>query len=222
MQKNNAATHIKKIKYIMIVLSIMIFLMPAIALAESAPYTVKGGDTLYGIARHNGITVNDLLKANPGMNLKTPLKTGTKINVPTAGAKAPATSVNASTFEKQVVDLVNKERTSRGLVPLTQNDAIGKAARAKSTDMRDKGYFSHTSPTYGSPFEMLTKFGVKYRAAGENIAKGQKTPSEVVAGWMNSPGHRANILNPSFSQIGVGYASDKNGVPYWTQLFTTP
>ena len=89
-------------------------------------------------------------------------------------------------------------------------------ARIKSQDMVDQNYFSHTSPTYGTPFQMLTSFGMSYHAAGENIAYGQRTPREVVAAWMNSPGHRANILNASYTQIGVGYVASGN---YWTQLF---
>ena len=90
------------------------------------------------------------------------------------------------------------------------------SARAKSKDMSSKGYFSHTSPTYGSPFDQMKQFGVSYRSAGENIAMGQRTPEEVVRGWMNSPGHKANILSSDFTHIGIGY--DKNG-NYWTQQF---
>ena len=82
--------------------------------------------------------------------------------------------------------------------------------------MRNLGYFSHTSPTYGSPFEMMRSFGISYRSAGENIAKGQKSPAAVVNAWMNSSGHRANILNKSFTHIGVGYIADGS---YWTQMF---
>ena len=89
-------------------------------------------------------------------------------------------------------------------------------ARYKSQDMRDNGYFSHNSPTYGTPFQMLSAFGLSYRTAGENIAKGYASPQAVVNGWMNSSGHRANILNASYTQIGVGYVSRGN---YWTQLF---
>ena len=97
------------------------------------------------------------------------------------------------------------------------NRELSRVARYKSQDMKDKGYFSHTSPTYGSPFDMMKKFGITYRSAGENIAKGQRTPQAVVNAWMNSSGHRANILNSSFTQIGVGYVADGN---YWTQMFT--
>ena len=82
--------------------------------------------------------------------------------------------------------------------------------------MKDNNYFSHTSPTYGSPFEMMKKFGISYKTAGENIAQGQITPQAVVNGWMNSSGHRANILNASYNRIGVGYVAEGN---YWTQMF---
>ena len=82
--------------------------------------------------------------------------------------------------------------------------------------MLDKGYFSHTSPTYGSPFDMMKSFGITYRSAGENIAYGYSTPQAVVNAWMNSSGHRANILNSSYKQIGVGYVAKGN---YCTQMF---
>ena len=82
--------------------------------------------------------------------------------------------------------------------------------------MHDRGYFDHTSPTYGTPFQMMRAFGLTYRSAGENIAMGYRTPQAVVTGWMNSPGHRANILNSSYKRIGVGYVASGN---YWTQMF---
>ena len=85
--------------------------------------------------------------------------------------------------------------------------------------MINKGYFDHTSPTYGSPFDMMQQFGISYRSAGENIAMGQRTPQEVMNSWMNSSGHRANILNSSFTTLGVGIAKDANGTIYWTQMF---
>ena len=116
----------------------------------------------------------------------------------------------------EVVKLVNEQRAMNGLSPLTENYELSDLARLKCSDMAQLGYFSHTSPTYGSPFDMMNQFGFNYRAAGENIAKGQRTPEEVVEGWMNSPGHRANILNKSFTHIGVGYVASGN---YWTQMF---
>ena len=119
-------------------------------------------------------------------------------------------------YEKEVVRLVNEIRVSYGLSELTLNEDLSAIARLKSEDMRDNHYFSHNSPTFGSPFEMMKHFGINYRTAGENIAMGQKTPQEVVNGWMNSDGHRANILNGSFTEIGVGYAENGH---YWTQMF---
>ena len=96
------------------------------------------------------------------------------------------------------------------------DESLRNVARIKSTDMRTNGYFSHTSPTYGSPFDMMKQFGISYTAAGENIAQGYATPEAVVKGWMNSSGHRANILSSNFTHIGIGY--DNNG-HYWTQMF---
>ena len=84
--------------------------------------------------------------------------------------------------------------------------------------MKDNNYFSHTSPTYGTPFQMMKSFGITYKTAGENIARGYNTPESVVNGWMNSSGHRANILNSTYTRIGVGYVKDGN---YWTQMFVS-
>ncbi len=131
-------------------------------------------------------------------------------------------NVAAKGYEAQVADLVNRERAEYGLPALKYNSSLSKVAEAKAADMRDKGYFSHTSPTYGSPFDMMKSFGISYRAAGENIAKGYKTPSAVMNGWMGSEGHKANILNSSFTEIGIGYVTDNNGTAYWVQMFILP
>ncbi|MBP1948152.1 CAP domain-containing protein [Virgibacillus litoralis] len=119
-------------------------------------------------------------------------------------------------FEQQVVELTNKERTAQGLEALKVDTELSKVAREKSSDMSTNNYFSHNSPTYGSPFDMMKQFGISYQTAGENIAKGQRTPQEVVNGWMNSEGHRKNIMNSDFTHIGVGYVEQGN---YWTQQF---
>lgn len=119
-----------------------------------------------------------------------------------------------SDFAAQVVKLVNAERAKAGLSALASDALLDKVALAKAKDMSNNNYFDHQSPTYGSPFDMMKQFGVTYSYAGENIAKGQKTPQEVVTAWMNSEGHRANILSKNFTQIGVGYY---NG--YWAQEF---
>ncbi|WP_025692042.1 CAP domain-containing protein [Paenibacillus zanthoxyli] len=129
--------------------------------------------------------------------------------------KAPeAAQSDKSSFVQQVVDLVNQERAKAGLAPLKALDSLNKVAAAKATDMRSNNYFDHTSPTYGSPFDMMSSFGVTYNYAGENIAKGQRTPEEVMNAWMNSPGHKANILNKNFNYIGVGFDNY-----YWAQEF---
>lgn len=125
-------------------------------------------------------------------------------------------SSSVSEYEQKVVDLVNDIRVKNGLSALKLNNKLSEVARMKSQDMKDKRYFSHNSPTYGSPFDMMKQFGISYRTAGENIAMGQQTPEIVVNAWMNSEGHRANILNASFKEIGVGYVSDGN---CWTQMF---
>ena len=131
-------------------------------------------------------------------------------------------SANINGFSKEqveVLNLVNKERKANGLKPLTLNKELSNVANIKSRDMIEKGYFDHTSPTYGSPFDMMKKFNISYNTAGENIAMGQKTPSEVMNSWMNSSGHRANILNSTYTELGVGIQKDSNGTIYWTQMF---
>lgn len=112
---------------------------------------------------------------------------------------------DAAAFASQVVDLVNQERAKEGLKPLAVDQQLAKMAMDKAIDMRTNGYFDHNSPTYGSPFDMMTQYGIDYRYAGENIARGQRTPQEVMNAWMNSPGHRQNIMSPNFTLIGVAY-----------------
>jgi len=129
-------------------------------------------------------------------------------------SEAEKTSLSA--YEEKVVELTNKEREKQGLQDLKIDEELSKVAKDKSTDMNSKGYFSHTSPTYGSPFDMMKQYGIDYQTAGENIAKGQSSPEEVVDAWMHSEGHRANILNENFTHIGVGYEEAGN---HWTQMF---
>ncbi|MDQ0231890.1 CAP domain-containing protein [Metabacillus malikii] len=117
---------------------------------------------------------------------------------------------------QQVIDLTNAERRRNGLPDLKADVQLSGVAQKKSEDMRQNHYFSHTSPTYGSPFDMMRDFGVTYKTAGENIAQGQQTASKVVQSWMNSEGHRKNIMSKDFTHIGVGY--DASG-HHWTQMF---
>jgi len=128
---------------------------------------------------------------------------------------APASS-QVSAFEQQVLELTNQERAKYGVPALKLDVELSKVAREKSRDMQAKGYFDHNSPTYGSPFDMMKKFGIAYRSAGENIAMGQQSPQEVVNAWMNSEGHRKNILNANYTHIGIGHVAQGN---YWTQMF---
>ncbi|TDF94868.1 hypothetical protein E1757_22250 [Paenibacillus piri] len=127
----------------------------------------------------------------------------------------PQQSINPSQFGQQVLDLVNQERTKAGLQSVSMNSSLSNMAMAKAQDMYNNNYFDHQSPTYGSPFDMMKAYGITYNSAGENIAKGQTSPTEVMSQWMNSPGHRANILNSSFTQIGVAYYNSE-----WVQEFT--
>lgn len=120
--------------------------------------------------------------------------------------------------EALMLQLVNKERLQAGLQPLSVDSRLVELARKKSKDMVDVGYFAHYSPTYGSPFDMMRAAGVNYRTAGENIA-GAPTVETAHRALMNSPGHRANILNPAFTHIGIGIV---DGGPYgkmFTQMF---
>ncbi|RHW40040.1 hypothetical protein D1B33_04105 [Lysinibacillus yapensis] len=125
----------------------------------------------------------------------------------------------SSSFEMEVVEYTNSQRKKYGLSPLKVHEEVMNSAQIKSDDMSKNNYFEHKSPTYGSPFDLMNSLGISYQAAGENIAMGQTTPKEVVQAWMDSEGHRANILNPAYTHIGVGYAAEGN---YWTQHFIRP
>ncbi|MGO4527723.1 CAP domain-containing protein [Paenibacillus sp. 2TAF8] len=140
--------------------------------------------------------------------------TTTPAKDPSSTGNNDGTQSTQSDFATQVVKLVNAERAKAGLGALSSDALLDKVAMAKVKDMSNNNYFDHQSPTYGSPFDMMKQFGVTYSYAGENIAKGQKTPQEVVTAWMNSAGHRANILSKNFTHIGVGFY---NG--YWAQEF---
>jgi uncharacterized YkwD family protein len=137
----------------------------------------------------------------------------------TAGSTGSGTSTGtvapASAFATQVVTLVNQERAKAGLSPLKATNAtLTRMALDKAKDMYSKGYFDHNSPTYGSPFDMMKQYGINFGYAGENIAKGQPTPQVVMTDWMNSAGHRANILNANYTTIGVAYYNGE-----WVQEF---
>lgn len=195
-------------------LIITLLLTSFVAAQDTVTYTVQSGDSMWKIAVKYQVGVNEIISSNPQIKSPDSIYPGQKLTIPTMQ------SIKA--LESEVVRLVNLERSKNGLQPLKENWELSRVARYKSQDMANKNYFSHTSPTYGSPFRMMESFGIRYSAAGENIAKGQKTPQAVMTAWMNSPGHRSNILSPSYTQIGVGLAKNKSGNAYWTQMFIKP
>ncbi|NMO97001.1 CAP domain-containing protein [Paenibacillus lemnae] len=151
--------------------------------------------------------------ANPGSS-DAPSAPTPSAQQPKPEAPAAPASKEQSAYTQQVVDLVNQERAKSGLAALSVNDELAAMALDKAKDMSNNNYFDHQSPTYGSPFDMMKAYGISYSYAGENIAKGQRTPEEVMKAWMNSEGHRKNIMSPNFTMIGVGYY---NG--HWVQEF---
>ncbi|UOQ46517.1 SafA/ExsA family spore coat assembly protein [Halobacillus salinarum] len=185
---------------------------PAESQAQStATYTVKWGDSLWKISKRYQIGLSEIINANPQIANPDLIYPGQKVTVPL--------KKQVKSIEQQVIDLTNQERTSRGLPALKEDWQLSRVARYKARDMASNGYFSHTSPTYGSPFQMMSDFNISYRSAAENIAAGQRTAQEVVNGWMNSSGHRKNILNRNLTHIGVGYAKGGSYGTYWSQMF---
>ena len=177
--------------------------------ASAATHTVVSGDTLWKLAVKYEVGISELKSANPQIQNFDLIYPGQAINIPTLDS-------GVTSFEQEVIRLVNEIRAENGLKALTYDWELSRVARYKSQDMKDNKYFSHTSPVYGTPFQMIKNFGISYRSAGENNAKGYSTPQAVVNSWMNSSGHRANILNANYTHIGVGYVAGGN---YWTQMF---
>lgn len=199
-------------------LSLSVLMGANAAFAATGTHTVAGNDTMWLISKKYGVSLSSLIKANPQVANPNVIWSGMKLNIPgstsTTVAAKPAVSATQSTFASQVVNIVNQERTKAGLKPLTSNSALTAMALDKAKDMYNNGYFDHTSPTYGSPFDMMSSYGIRYSYAGENIAKGQQTPEAVMTAWMNSAGHRQNIMSPNFTQIGVAYYNGE-----WVQEF---
>ena len=195
----------------------LITLIAAIQIASAFPtyatsaatHTVVAGDSMWKIAVKYEVGLSEIKSANPHIINPELIYPGQVLNIPT-------TDLAVINYENEVIRLVNEIRVKNGLKALTSDWELSRVARYKSQDMKDNNYFSHTSPVYGSPFNMIKNFGISYKSAAENIAKGQKNPQTVVNAWMNSAGHRANILNSTYTKIGVGYVADGN---YWTQMF---
>lgn len=186
-------------------------LSPVTAFGQDFDYIVKKDDSLWTISRMFEIDLASLIRVNPQIKNPDLIYPGQKIIVP-APVPTPQPQViteGLHTFEKEVIDLVNAERTQSGLKPLIPDLKLIEVAKAKAQDISNNNYFSS--------IEMLKSFGVEYRYAGENIAKGQITPQEVMDSWMNSEGHRNNILSHNFTNIGVGFYQNS-----WVQVFTKP
>ncbi|EON70145.1 SafA/ExsA family spore coat assembly protein [Lysinibacillus sphaericus] len=198
----------KKVKKVAMASVLSVSLLVPISAIAADSYKVVSGDSLWKIAVKNQTGVQELIDANPQLANPNQINPGQKINIPTK---------EQVTVEQEVVKLVNAERAKAGLSALKEDWELSRVAKYKSQDMHDKKYFDHTSPTYGTPFTMMKNFGISYKSAGENIAKGQRSAAEVVKAWMNSEGHRANIMSKNFTHIGVGYVAEGN---YWTQMFT--
>ena len=181
------------------------------AQAATATHTVAPGDSLWKIANRYQVGLQEIKDANPQIQNYDLIYPGDRIYIPT-------TDTDVTDFEQEVIRLVNEIRAKNGLKPLAHDWQLSRVARIKSQDMKDNRYFAHNSPVYGTPFQMIRSFGISFRSAGENIARGYATPQAVVNGWMNSSGHRANILNANYTHIGVGYVAQGN---YWTQMFIT-
>lgn len=200
---------------------------------------VRRDDSMWRIAKRYHLSFKKMLELNDHFKNVNVIHPEDLVTLPHQESEGHSTNQNSNqdkiqegnertsetqikTEMKQVLELVNQERAKNGIAALTLNNDLTHIANMKATDMKDKNYFSHNSPTYGTPFEMLQQFGVKYSYAGENIAAGQKTPEQVMNDWMNSSGHRANILNKNYTQLGVGYVQGGEYGTYWVQLFTRP
>ena len=135
-----------------------------------------------------------------------------------SSSNSNSTTTAMTTDEKEVFDLINNQRTQNGLSALKLDTETLRVARIKAQDMVDNNYFSHNSPTYGSPFQMLNSFKISYKTAGENIA-GNSSNSSAVTAWMNSSGHKANILNSSFNYTGIGVVKSSKYGKVYVQMF---
>jgi uncharacterized YkwD family protein/spore coat assembly protein SafA len=214
----NPLIRFKQKSAFLLLMTIMVaFLWPTALQAQAVDtdtYIVQPGDSLWKIAVKYQVGLSEIISANPQFKNPALIYPGDKVSVPLY--------TNTKSVEAEVIRLTNIERAKAGLPALKPHWELSRVARYKSVDMRDKNYFSHTSPTYGSPFDMIKAFGLSYSAAGENIAAGQTTAKQVVQSWMSSTGHRQNILNKNYTHIGVGYSTGGSYRHYWTQLFLRP
>lgn len=209
----------------------LLFLVIGTPHANAQHCETQRGDSMWRIAKRYKIPFKEILELNRHYKNPDLIHPNDDIQLPdgehgqstdqvnSEKGKEIAEQANSTVQADQVLDLVNQERSKAGLKALTLSGELTNVATIKAQDMADNGYFDHTSPNYGSPFEMMQHFGIQYRSAGENIAAGQKTAQEVMNSWMNSSGHRANILNSDYEQIGIGYVTGGKYGTYWVQMF---
>lgn len=224
----------------LICLAAFTILATGAAMPASAQHCdVQRGDSMWKIAKRYNVLFKDVLELNRHLHRDVDLihpkdevqlpdgSTGTSTNDSSAGDSAETESAERSSEQQiskaeMVLKLVNQERSKAGVPSLTLSTKLTDIANVKAKDMAEKNYFSHQSPTYGSPFDMLKHFGVSFSYAGENIAAGQKSAQEVMQSWMNSSGHKANILNKNYTQLGVGFYEGGQYGTEWVQLFIKP
>lgn len=193
------------------IMSLILAMSVVVGAADTDTYEVKSGDSLWKIAVKYQVGLSEIIASNPRIENPALIFPGDKVVVPLM--------TDVKSIENRVVQLVNVQRAKYNVPPLVADWELARVARLKSADMRDRNYFAHESPTYGSPFAMMKSFGIRYTAAAENVASGQTTAEQVVESWMNSAGHRQNILNREFTHIGVGFAAGGKYRYYWTQMF---
>jgi len=169
--------------------------IPSIAVGASGNVTVMPILGLSGGTYHATVTISGSNGISASMNVS-------------------VTVLDAAAFEQEVLDLTNAERAQYGHPPLQWHPQLAEVARAHSIDMVTRNFFAHNCPSGTNPGNRITQAGISWWTWAENIARGQQTPAQVVASWMNSPGHRANILNPNQTHLGVGFHNN-----YWTQKF---
>ena len=228
----------KEMKKTLLLAAMITILATGTASTASAQHcNVQRGDSMWKIAKRYNVLFHEVLELNKHLHKDVDLihpkdevqlpdgSTGTSTDQSGTGdsdAKQTEETSAELTRAEAVLKLVNAERKKAGLQPLTLSEKLTNIAYTKAKDMAEKNYFSHQSPTYGSPFDMLKQFGVSFSAAGENIAAGQRSAEEVMDSWMNSSGHKANILNKNYTQLGVGFYRGGSYGTEWVQLFIKP
>lgn len=237
MNKVNRMKQIKNMKNLITLITIVVITLAIGTSTYAKNCNIRSGDSIWKISKRYHLNYHELIRINK--HLKDPglIHPNDKLNIPHEdtgtettedsksdniqdGNESQDTPISAEM--KEVLDLVNKERTEQGLNPVMMDAELNHVATLKAMDMRDSNYFDHNSPNYGTPFEMMQRFGIHYSYAGENIAAGQKTAGMVMNDWMNSSGHRANILNKNYTHLGVGYVTGGSYGTYWVQEFTKP